>query len=445
MGEGSFGTVFKATCKQSKTLRAVKAIERKNVKNPARFEREIEIAKKLDHPNVVRLFETFRDARKIYLVMEICSGGELFDRIVDEAPNGFDEAKAASYVRQMLSAISYLHTQRFCHRDVKPENFLFQSRAPEASLKIIDFGLACQFEPGVPMRTKAGTAYYVSPDVLRGEYDEKCDVWSIGVITYILLCGSPPFSGENDAEILRKVRVGKFEFRSPEWDTVSPGAKNLITQMMTVDPALRPTAEALLHTAWLKFKGTPEPAPISDSLVKRLQGFTAHSKLKKVALTAVAKNLPDDALKDLLSTFQTLDTKGNGMLSPESIREALVKQGLPVPEALEDILKKVDTNGSGSLDYTEFVAATIDQKTYMKRDICWAAFRTFDLDGDGKITHAELEQVLNSGNVQQALGAGKIAQMIKEVDVNGDGCIDFEEFCTMMAPPSSPAAKRRKT
>eukprot|EP00913_Durusdinium_trenchii_P004705 g4370.t1 len=196
--------------------RAVKAIEIRGVKNPTRFQREIHIAKKLDHPNVVRLYETFKDAKKIYLVMELCTGGELFDRIVDEAPSGFDEHHAAKYIRQILSAICYLHAHRFAHRDVKPENFLFHDASPESQLKIIDFGLACQFEPGAKMNTKAGTAYYVAPEVLKGEYDEKCDVWSAGVISFVLLCGYPPFAGDKDPEILKKVKSGSFEFRSPE-------------------------------------------------------------------------------------------------------------------------------------------------------------------------------------------------------------------------------------
>jgi len=440
LGEGSFGSVYKATCRQTGVIRAVKSIEKKSVKNPERFEREILIAKQLDHPNVVRLYETFRDARKIYLVMELCTGKELFDRIVDEGSGGFDEVKAARYVRQILGALCYIHAQKFAHRDVKPENFLFHDESPDSALKIIDFGLACHFDEGKPMSTKAGTAYYVAPEVLKGEYDEKCDIWSAGVISFILLCGYPPFAGDSDPEILRKVREGSFEFRSPEWDPISQGAKNLVTQMLTVDASLRPSAATLLNSPWLKFKGTPEPAPISKDFVTRLQGFRAHSKLKKVALTAVAQQLPDEAIDSLQKTFRTFDKNGDGMLTAEEIKDGLVHQGLKVPAALEDILKSVDCNGSGNLDYTEFVAATLDQKLYMKRDICWAAFRTFDLDGDGKITRDELQQVLNGGNVQKALGASKIERMIEEVDEDGDGCIDFDEFCSMMMP----APKRKR-
>eukprot|EP00929_Paragymnodinium_shiwhaense_P046443 TRINITY_DN23648_c0_g1_i1.p1 TRINITY_DN23648_c0_g1~~TRINITY_DN23648_c0_g1_i1.p1 ORF type:complete len:448 (-),score=118.40 TRINITY_DN23648_c0_g1_i1:168-1511(-) len=398
LGEGSFGTVFTARCKNTSSgsvaARAVKAIELSAVKNPSRFEREIAIAKQLDHPNVVRLFETFRDARKVYLIMELCTGGELFDKVVDDAPNGFDETKAATYIRQILAAISYLHAQKIAHRDVKPENFLLQNKTPEANLKIIDFGLACELQEGKLMSTKAGTAYYVAPEVLKGDYDEKCDIWSVGVIAFILLCGFPPFSGETDNEILRKVKSGSFEFKSPEWDPMSQGSKNMVTQMLTLEPALRPSAATLLAFPWLRYKGTPPKAPISSDFVKRLEGFQAHSRLKKVALAAVAQQLRDEDIDTLQKTFQALDKDGDGMLSPEEIKQGLHSQGMQVPAKLEEILKKVDCNGSGSLDYTEFVAACIDQKLYMQRDTCWAAFRTFDLDGDGKITRDELSKVL---------------------------------------------------
>jgi calcium-dependent protein kinase len=445
LGEGSFGTVHLAKCKSTGVERALKAIELKSVKNPVRFEREINIAKQLDHPNVVRLYETFRDAKKIYLIMELCTGRELFDRIVDEAPKGFDEYKAAKYIRQILAALCYLHAQSFAHRDVKPENFLLQNKTPDAALKIIDFGLACQFTADTQMSTKAGTAYYVAPEVLKGGYDEKCDIWSAGVISFILLCGYPPFSGDTDPEILKKVKNGSFEFKSPEWDNISQGAKNLVTQMLTSDPTLRPSAEHLLQSQWLKYKGAPKQEPLQQNFMKRLQSFQASSRLKKIALTAVAQQLPDKDIENLQNIFKSLDKNGDGLLSAEEIKEGMQNSGIQVPKALEDILKSVDLDGSGQLDYTEFLAATLEKKTYMKRDILWRAFRIFDLDGDGKITREELSQVLNGNDVKNVIGAAKIDKMFQEVDANGDGAIDFEEFMVMMEPGEKGSKRRRTT
>jgi calcium-dependent protein kinase len=231
------------------------------------------------------------------------------------------------------------------------------------------------------------------------------------------------------------VKDGTFEFRSPEWDSISQGAKNLVTQMLTVDPALRPCANVLLANPWLKFKGEPSnPAPISADYVNRLQNFQAMAKFKKVALTAIAQQMPDEKIQALQDTFRALDQDGDGTLSAEEVRSALVKQGLAVPQALDTILRRVDCNGSGGVDYTEWLAATIDQKLYMERDVLWAAFRSFDLDGDGRITREELDKVLNGDQVQKTLGANKIDQMIRQFDTNGDGIIDFDEFCAMMKP-----------
>jgi len=430
LGDGAFGSVFTGRCKETNVDRAVKCMEVKRVKDPGKFQKEIDVARQLDHPNVVRLYETFRDAKKIYLVMEICTGGELFDRIVDEGVDGFDERKAASYTRQILSAISYLHANRFVHRDVKPENFLFQSKEPNAALKIIDFGLARQFEPGVVMSSKVGTAYYVAPEVLNAEYTEKCDVWSAGVITYILLSGSPPFYADTDALIFRKVRAAAYDFQHPAWDSISQQAKDFIKLTFTLDHTLRPDASSLLGDPWLQ-QDAKRP-PLRSEFVHHLRSFRAHSKLKKVALAVVAQQLPHGKVEELQQIFKALDTNGDGKLSVDEIRAGLSRSGVAFPENIEELVKNVDMNRSGSLDYTEFIAASLDQKMYLQEDVCWAAFRAFDLDGDGKITKEELRRVLSNDDVQHAVPIEKMQGIIEEVDANGDGVIDFEEFSAMM-------------
>merc|ERR1719313_1083630 len=209
LGRGTYGSVSKGKNKVTGIVRAVKAINKKSLPDPARFAQEIEVMRALDHPNIVKLYETYEDARNVYLVMELCTGGELFDRIIEA--NYFSERVAAFLIRQVLSAVFYMHTQSIAHRDLKPENFLLgnEKSVEEAPLKIIDFGLSKRFEAGSPMTTKACTPYYVAPEVLDGSYNEKCDVWSLGAIMYILLCGAPPFFGDSDPEVLRKVKKGK--------------------------------------------------------------------------------------------------------------------------------------------------------------------------------------------------------------------------------------------
>jgi calcium-dependent protein kinase len=210
--------------RKTKQVRAVKVIARKKIKNWDRFTTEVKILQTLDHPNIIKLYEYFEDPTNVYLITEMCSGGELFDKIVEK--EFFDEAYACRVFKQILNAIVYCHKLEICHRDLKPENFLFDSKDENAEIKVIDFGLSkiCYAKNTGKIErltTKAGTPYYISPEVLAGNYDKQCDLWSAGCILYILLCGYPPFYGQDDQEILRNVQKGVFDFNGDEWEEVS--------------------------------------------------------------------------------------------------------------------------------------------------------------------------------------------------------------------------------
>jgi len=204
--------VQKAVHKATGDKRAIKKLAKDKMSPHAsvRLSYEIDILKNLDHPNILRLYEVFEDSKYIYLVTELCNGGELFDEIVSRSR--FGERDAAGVIKQLLSAISYCHSKKICHRDLKPENVLIDNKET-MSIKLIDFGTSQRFEDEEKMELVLGTAYYIAPEVLKGEYDEKCDVWSIGVMLYILLSGEPPFPGNDDKEILRNVVQGKYNFK----------------------------------------------------------------------------------------------------------------------------------------------------------------------------------------------------------------------------------------
>lgn len=433
MGEGSYGRVTRGVNKSTGAERAVKAIDIARINDIARFEQEIKIQQSLDHPNIVKLHEVIVDAKKYYLIMELCSGGELFDRIVDEVErhdgsHAFGEAGAATYMRQILGAMNYLHQHNYVHRDIKPENFLLQTKARDAEIKVIDFGLATRFptEGKTSLKTKAGTPYYVAPQVLDGKYDEKSDIWSCGVIAYILMSGYPPFYGDTDDEILRMVKKGHFDFPSPEWDNVSKTAKAFISQMLTFDPKKRPSADAMLTHEWISREAAPCQGTINKDLGLRLKKFRSTSKLKKAALSVIAQQLKDEDVQELRKTFLALDDNKDGMLSAQEIRDGMNRQGLKLPDDLEGILRGLDTDGSGKIDYTEFLASTLTAKEYLRKDVMWAAFRVFDVDGDGVITGEELSKVL------QVIDPSINKQMISEADIDGDGTISFDEFCKML-------------
>lgn len=437
LGEGSFAQVLKASHKETETQYAVKAINVSKIKDRNRFDAEVHIQQQLDHPHIVKIFEVFHNRTHIQLVMELCTGGELFDRIVSEAEgregHAFDEKGAATYMKQILGAIHYLHSQNYVHRDIKPENFLLENSGRDAPIKVIDFGLAKQFVPGSEkMKTKAGTPYYVAPQVLQGSYDEKCDVWSCGVICYILLCGYPPFYGEGDDDILRRVRAGRFDFPKADWCDTSEEAKEFISLMLTFEPDERPSASVLVNHRWFDILGSKSRGAISKDLGARLRTFRSVSKLKKLALTLIATRMKDEDIAELKNTFSTLDKDNNGTLTANEIKDGMLRNKVEIPADIDDIIENLDTDGSGHIDYTEFIAATLTKKEYFVENAMRVAFRTFDLNNDGLITKSELLQVLGEVG-SSGIGFGVADEMIRDADRNGDGAISFEEFREVLA------------
>ena len=243
IGHGHYGIVRKCMDRETKEWYAIKSILKSKVNKIDILKREIEILAEVDHQNIIKLIEVHEDVKYLHLITELCTGGELFDRIIakTQTPEGhYLEQDAAKLIKSILEAIAYCHERHIVHRDLKPENFLFVSDDEDAPIKIIDFGLS-RFEERANdiMRTKVGTPYYVAPEVLKKKYTKSCDIWSIGVITYILLCGYPPFYGDSDNQIFESVKAGKFDFPSPEWDTISDAAKDFVCYMLKLDPSKR--------------------------------------------------------------------------------------------------------------------------------------------------------------------------------------------------------------
>ncbi|KAL7476482.1 hypothetical protein ACHAW6_002338 [Cyclotella cf. meneghiniana] len=221
------------------------------------IQREISLLEGMNHDRILQLVDVYEDSEYVHIVTELCSGGELFDRIVEKSSTGqgcFSEQEAARILYQILSAVSYMHKHSIVHRDIKPENVLFETAAEDSPIKIIDFGLARRHraergEP--PMSTIVGTPYYISPDVLRKSYDKSTDLWSVGVISYILLCGYPPFNGASNTEVYSAVRRGLYYFPSADWKHVSSSARDFVVRLLQTDPRRRMTAEQAMRHPWI--------------------------------------------------------------------------------------------------------------------------------------------------------------------------------------------------
>jgi calcium-dependent protein kinase len=430
LGEGAYGKVYQVQHRTTGLIRAMKAIKKKSVlkEEQEKLFSEVSILKDLDHPNIVKLYELYQDEGYYYLITEFCTGGEFFDRI--QAMHSFTEKIAADYMKQILSAVVYCHDKNIVHRDLKPENLLLDSKSLDARLKVIDFGTSKKFVSGAKMNQKFGTAYYIAPEVLNKDYDEKCDIWSCGVILYILLCGYPPFGGANDRDILNKVKIGKYKFDEDDWGKISYDAKNLIRKMLTFNPADRISAREALNDKWIQ--NNTIGAPLNQKALRNLADFSSRNKLKQAILTFIVTQMTSQSEKDeLQKTFQTLDRDSNGVLTKDELIEGYKKvfaeRANPELE-VQRIIEEVDINNSGQIDFTEFIIATMNKEKLLTQNKLEQAFHLFDQDGDGFITRFELANVMGGIELDDA----QWKSLVEECDTNKDGKISKEEFMDLL-------------
>jgi len=444
LSDGKHGSLLLGRHKVMGTCRTIRRIAKVHYKNPKALKQEVALMKGMDHPNIIRLFETFEDHTRHTLVMEVCEGGTLFDRIAEVGH--FDERDAAGVVRDVLRAVFYMHKRDIVHRDLKPESFMLQSPGPLAgnSLKLVDFGTARSATETTILSTKTGTPFYVAPEVGKGRYTRKCDIWSCGAVAYALLCGSPPFTGASDGEVLEKVHRGVLAFKEPAWQGASDKAQTFVCQLMHRHTRERHDAKQALSHEWISEYAPegPRVVPLSEKekihFVGRWRSYRRANKLKRAALHVIAHQLDCVETRSLRDNFIALDTDGDGHLTCEQLRDPLVMAGLiESDEDLQEVMDAVDTDGSGALDYTEFIAAGIYGSKSIDEGACWTAFSLFDRDGDGKVSTDELAEVLDHGTLKYAS-----AIAIKTVDGDNDGRISFDEFLQMMdlAPAESTQA-----
>ena len=434
LGKGGYAKVYEVQHKKTKEIRACKHLSKANIPDYDKFKREIQILIKTDHPNIIKLYEVFESKRSLYLVMELCRGGELFDRVIEHMETGemYTEKDAAKMFIQIMSSIDYCHKNGIVHRDLKPENLLYLNKGEEKNnpIKIIDFGLSQYITSEEKLKSKVGTAYYVAPEILQGKYSEKCDVWSAGVILYILLSGDPPFNGQNDSEIYSQVAKMEYHF-GKKWDSMSSEVKDLITHMLAPEEERYTAAEVISHP-WVK-KMTSHTKESMKKLPFDIQGFKAYrdnNAFKKMIIVYIASRLNQNEVKDLEKTFDFFDKNKDGQITLNEFEQGLSElktKGVDTKE-IKDLFHAIDTDINGKIDYTEFLAAALTKQQYIKDERLLEAFSAFDKDNDGKISKEEIMDVLKLEKEDEK----KVEGLIKLADKNGDGLVDYNEFLEIM-------------
>ena len=434
LGKGSFGKVFQVRNKTTNKLYACKKISKLNWSNPT-FKKEIEILMRMDHPNIIKLYEVFESDNSIYLIMEECFGGELFDRILQRIKKNslYNEKEACKIMQQVIGAIEYCHNNGIVHRDLKPENLLYLKEGEEEDnpIKIADFGLSQHIDINKTLSSKVGTAYYVPPEILAGKYNEKCDIWSAGVILYILLSGDPPFNASSDNLIYAKIRKIDYSFPDDKWKHISKEAKDLISKMLIKEDS-RLSASQVLEHPWFNLL-KDEKISLQNLHFGKENFFKEYSEsnlLKKIMLLYIASKLEENEILDLKTLFKGFDKDNNGQIDYKEFEKGIME--LNTDDLNQEEIKKcfdeIDVDHSGKIDYTEFIAASLERRVYLKKEKLFEAFSSLDKDKNCQISKDELMKILKLEPKEDPF----VAKLINLADKNGDGNIDYKEFLQMM-------------
>jgi len=365
------------------------------------------------------------DIKNFYVCTELCKGGELFDKIKEMKK--FREVEAALFVKTIISAIGHCHSKNVVHRDLKPENIVFRTKAHK-ELVIIDFGDAKVVELDGIYEDFVGTAFYLAPECVRnrtGAELKKSDMWTIGVITYVLLTGRPPFYGVDNKEILKKIIRARVSF--PRSTKLSPSAKDFLKNLIKKSPKARLSAEQALKHRWLQ--GGAGTEDLGQDLIESLSNYSGVSKLKKVLVRMLANQMTKADHRALKHQFDKMDTDGDGVINLEELTDYLHKQGGNYEEAkatASHIISELDQDGDNQISKSEWWDARLATK-FQNDSIIKEQFDRIDDNGDGYITHDELAKLFNG-----QLTGDLIKQMIEEVDQNNDGKISFDEFVCAM-------------
>ena len=444
LGSGSYGSVYKAKNLVMDNIVAIKMIEKvqENMIDDLEIKNEVNILKALSHPNIVKIYEFFDTAIYYYIVTEYCKNGELFSYIT----NVYNETQLAVLFYQVFSGLCYLHEKKILHRDLKLENLMVSEKEKDIVtgeeyfwIKIIDFGTAKIFQKNKTEKTVIGSSYYIAPEVLRQKYNEKCDTWSVGVILFMTLAGFAPFDGDNDEEIIRRIKLGKYNKNDQRYVKHSQEVKDLVSKLLEKNIDKRLSAKEALNHPWFeKYGGRNlfcnfKPEEIKP-YIENLFRYKYNSKLQELVLAFLVHNLSNnDQTLIILKMFRYFNKSGDCKLTKNELTQGLYsyKNKNEVDEVVDVIFGRLDGDNNGFIEYEEFLRACIDKKSLMTKENLKYAFRFLDKDNSKTLNANKILKAFLTKPNKEFEAVFNVT--LKEVDKDSDGIINFEEFFELMS------------
>jgi calcium-dependent protein kinase len=422
IGKGGFSEVRKVLHMASNQIRAIKKIAKKDLSilGKKKLFREIEILKNLDHPNIVKIHEFFENSFYIHIVLDYIPGKELFEQIVSTNML-LTENNIRKIMKQIISTVNYLHNLNIVHRDLKSENILFDGK----NITIIDFGTSTHMiEESLSKFT--GTILYIAPEVINKNYNEKCDIWSCGVILYILLTGKPPYEGTNE-ELKTKILNSDFSTPIKKIEDISEKSRQLLNELLEKDYTKRKSAGEILKLPFFTEFDEKESFVQNDKIFDNLMNFHFRDKLQEaIYLYLLNALLTQEEQTEIINHFQLMDENNDGFLSKQELKDGFKKMGKDfTEEEIEKMYDEIDLDGNGKISYSEFLAAAIDKENFLSDERIMKVFKMVDTDKNGKLSIEELESVFKNN---KDFLKGDWDELMSEADLNGDGEIDFKEF-----------------